>query len=777
MSQVQRHGETDPPGTVLATSSSKFALSKFALALFVLLLVWFGDVAFGWRSFFTRDFSNFGYPLAYHVKASYLAGEVPLWNPYNLTGLPFLAQWNTLCLYPPSLIYVLLPLPGSLNLFNLLHLYLGGIGMFCLARRWLEDNRAASVAGVSYAFGGVLVSALMWPNNIAALGWLPLVLLTGERAASAGGKYVLVATLALSMQFLAGAPEITALTWASLLAFIVFHPPTESRIANGEPRVARRLLRLSLTVLLTIGIGAAQFLPFLDLLRQSHRDAGYSTDAWTLTWAGLGNLLVPLFRTVQDRDGIFFQPSQQWVTSYYPGVTILLLALLGIFFEPHRRVRLLVCLGALSVVLALGPHGAVYAWLRKVAPTLGLLRYPIKFIVPLAVAVPLLAGFGARAWLTGRVHAGKARWLVATLVVLTLALTAWSQWKPIPGENPAMTLRSSTLSLVFLLGLVALANWSQRHALPRPTGLVPTVIALVIYGDLLCANHRLNPVVEPRYMKENVADIRPRPGLGDARVMVSGAAHQLLDATIFPTPLVAVRVPRQSLLLDANLLERVPKLDGFFSLYLPPPAIVVARLGKETNAPVEAVMDFLGVSHVSNGRKPWQWDKRADWLPPLTLVPRVKFLGRTNTFLKLFSGDFHPGEEVFLPPEAAGRVHVDGVGQGKIVSRHIGSQRIEATLEVNRPMMLVLAQANYSGWRATLDGQRTPIWPANYAFQALEVPPGRHRVILTFRPASFETGAAISLLMLTGCLIASWRCHRPDDRRGADGAMDTGAPA
>ena len=41
-----------------------FTLPYFAIGLALLVLVAFTDVAFGWRSFFTRDFANFGYPLA-----------------------------------------------------------------------------------------------------------------------------------------------------------------------------------------------------------------------------------------------------------------------------------------------------------------------------------------------------------------------------------------------------------------------------------------------------------------------------------------------------------------------------------------------------------------------------------------------------------------------------------------------------------------------------------------------------------------------------------------
>src|SRR5437773_8060887 len=238
MSDTSGAAATESP--VTRQSVVFLTLPHFAILLAVLLLASFPLVIFGCRSFFTRDFANFGYPLAWQVQQSYRAGEIPLWNPYNFAGLPFLAQWNTLALYPPSLIYVLLPLPWSLNFFNLAHLYFGGLGMFCLARRWMNHGAAAGMAGVGYAFSGLLISGLMWPNNTAALGWLPWVLLLGERAAVEGGRRSVPAALVMALQLLAGAPEIIVLTWAGLMALVLF-----ARESNAPP-AGRRLGRLTL---------------------------------------------------------------------------------------------------------------------------------------------------------------------------------------------------------------------------------------------------------------------------------------------------------------------------------------------------------------------------------------------------------------------------------------------------------------------------------------------------------------------------------------------------
>jgi hypothetical protein len=61
-----------------------------------------------------------------------------------------------------------------------------------------------------------------------------------------------------------------------------------------------------------------------------------------------------------------------------------------------------------------------------------------------------------------------------------------------------------------------------------------------------------------------------------------------------------------------------------------------------------------------------------------------------------------------------------------------------------QPGYLVLAYTYYPGWRATVDGQPTEILRANYAFMALPLGPGEHRVTLHYQPVSLMLGGLIS---------------------------------
>src|SRR5437588_10907732 len=190
---------------------------RFAGVLALLIFATFPAVLLGKQTFFFRDFGLFSYPVAYFQRESFWRGELPMWNPFNYCGVPFLAQWNTMALYPPALIYLLLPLTWSLPFFCVVHLFWGGLGMYWLARTWTWHQLAAALAGVIFAFNGLALNFVMWPSHVATFSWVPWVLWLGRDAWHEGDKRFLWATLAGAMQMLAGGPETIVFTWLILL--------------------------------------------------------------------------------------------------------------------------------------------------------------------------------------------------------------------------------------------------------------------------------------------------------------------------------------------------------------------------------------------------------------------------------------------------------------------------------------------------------------------------------------------------------------------------------
>src|SRR5580698_3891429 len=219
-----------------------FTPRRFGLLLALLVFASYPQVILGLQTFVARDYGFFAYPLAHFQKDCFWHGVIPFWDPYNNCGIPFLAQWNTMPLYPPSLIYLTLPLGWSLSFFCLLHLWFAGLGMYFLARRWTENSFAAAFAGTVFAFNGFTLNLLMWPSHIATFGWMPWAVLAVESAWREGGRKIPLAGLAGAMQMLAGGPETIFLTWLIILAFWL------QQLAEPEAPRAAMLLRFPAVV-------------------------------------------------------------------------------------------------------------------------------------------------------------------------------------------------------------------------------------------------------------------------------------------------------------------------------------------------------------------------------------------------------------------------------------------------------------------------------------------------------------------------------------------------
>ena len=57
----------------------------------------------------------------------------------------------------------------------------------------------------------------------------------------------------------------------------------------------------------------------------------------------------------------------------------------------------------------------------------------------------------------------------------------------------------------------------------------------------------------------------------------------------------------------------------------------------------------------------------------------------------------------------------------------------------------MVASQVFPGWTATIDGEATPIRPANLAMRAIAVPDGAHVVEFRYRPASFRLGLVLAI--------------------------------
>jgi Bacterial membrane protein YfhO len=731
--------------------------TRFAIVLVTLIVAFFPDSILAGRAFMFRDFGIFTYPNAFFQRETFWHGEVPLWNPLNNCGIPFLAQWNTVCLYPPSLIYILLPLTWGLTLFLLGHFFLAGFGMYLLASQWTGNRLAAAVAGVAFAFNGMTLNCLMWSSNLAALAWMPWVILFVEKAFLAGQRrQIVIAALAGALQMLSGAPEIIVFTWLVLFALWIGR-----MIGDKQARIkisARIVFILALIVLLS----AAQLLPFLDLLAHSERTISYGTSIWSIPLWGWANLFVPLFHCYKAPLGVYFQPWQDWTSSYYLGVGVLALAMLAVILAKSLRVYLLAALAVFGFAVALGDQGFIYPMLLKFFPPLGFMRYPIKFIFLSVFSVPLLAAF-AVAWFQNCSSNQLARawkWALSSLILFILiigGILAYSHVRPFPTERWFQLCENGFIRVIFLALILGAVMFYRKIKDARRQIIAGLLLLTFIWLDVVTHAPRQNPTVEASVFNPGVLVQRmnPIPRSGEARAFMTRQSHDLFYGSMLTDAYKDYIGRRCALLGDCNLLDNIPVADGFYSLYVREQrGLFMQFFFSPTNAFPDGLADFLGISQISDPEKVLAWQNRPSHLPFYSIGTKPEFVELSNTPALLLSQDFNPRKTVYLPPEAKASLNITNGTQVTIHQTHFTSQHIELEVAAAAPAMLVLSQTYYHLWRAYVNGRPAKIFRANYAFQALEIPQGPSTVKLVYQDNMFICGATISTVTLLGCLIA-----------------------
>ncbi|MBM4422792.1 MAG: hypothetical protein FJ030_05300 [Chloroflexi bacterium] len=86
--------------------------------------------------------------------------------------------------------------------------------------------------------------------------------------------------------------------------------------------------------------------------------------------------------------------------------------------------------------------------------------------------------------------------------------------------------------------------------------------------------------------------------------------------------------------------------------------------------------------------------------------------------------------------------------------------RLAFTVTADSPALLVVSEAYYPGWVATVNGQPAPALEADAFLIAIPVPAGPATIELNYRPVAFIVGAIISIIALT-IYIALFVASRP----------------
>ncbi|MGC8863582.1 MAG: YfhO family protein [Armatimonadota bacterium] len=341
------------------------------------------------------------YPWRVFYARSMRAGVIPIWNPYQLRGTPFLANGQSAVLYPPNLVFLILDPVTAFTVYAALHLFLAAAFMYLLMRELGCTESGGIAGGICFAFCAFMVLWLELPTFIGAAVWLPLVLLLVHKAVERRSVfYGMLAGMTQAMAFLAGHFQIAfyvamaaGLWWLWKLG--------EVWRTDGKTYAVLGVVLPFLGFALTAGlIAAPQVLPTVELAQSSHR-------VRDVTAAGYDRFVsngVPPYRLITafisdffgnpSRNDYFLGSAADYMEyGLYVGIMPLMLALIAVF--NLRSIRYAGFFALLAVLALLTATGTPINYLFYYAiPGFSALGGPNRILMVYFVGIAGLAAFG-----------------------------------------------------------------------------------------------------------------------------------------------------------------------------------------------------------------------------------------------------------------------------------------------------------------------------------------------------------------------------------------------
>ncbi|MGA2091725.1 MAG: hypothetical protein ABSH12_09750 [Endomicrobiales bacterium] len=394
-----------------------------------------------------KGVGNFGdiylhyYPLKHLVAEQLITGKMPLWNPYIFAGEPLMANPQSAVAYPFSMIFDIFPLSLGFTLFFMIHLLLGGIGMYLLLAEARLSATACLLGAISYGCSSFLVSKIAAGHPVALSGyiWLPFVVLgflrTSAHTISDLTAEAFLFVLSVSFQFLSGH---TFPVYISLVVLMILFV---------------RYKRLLYKEVLVLG-GAIVVLCSFQLFQTLELSRLAETENWVqlarqYSWSikDFVTVIMPNYFG-NSIDGTYISadhPSYYFEKNiFYFGSIPFLLSMMGLYDNVRRRSWLLPVIVVSGVFLGLGFHNGVYRLLYTVVPAMDLLRVPARFVYISVFALIVLAAYAWQRWFK---HTDP--WFKGLLLVLVIVDLVSANAKYIyPGQFERYQQKNERLSAI-----------------------------------------------------------------------------------------------------------------------------------------------------------------------------------------------------------------------------------------------------------------------------------------------------------------------------------------
>jgi hypothetical protein len=786
----------------------------FLLALFAHVLIQPGAVTLGRQA---GDARNQFYGWRAYGFGEIKSGHLPLWDPYEHMGMPFVASIQSAMFYPLNWLCAVFPIGRGINLSIILGLFLSGMFTYLWCRRVGIGRAGGTIAGMSYALAGPQLLRVFeghW-SFLAPMSWIPCLFLCAEMLAG-GGAVLPAAALgafAVGMQLLGGNPQYAF--YGGIAASLYFL----ARLWLNRPskrRAAAALGGFAAMYLVGALLSAVQMGPALELLSVSSRKGQLSYEwvsQYSLAPESLLTLLVPdLFGS--DASSQYWGRWNLWEMSAYIGATAFGLCVAA-FATRRRKLLWPVCvITGLLLLLAIGKYGPLLELCYRFLPGFDLFRVPARFLAPISLLLALMAGLGADTLVEigqrvgsldpirqeDELREARRRLRVPIFLLATLAVLLVGVGLPLSAGLPGMReswidfmdrmlriapeerlyLQYMSVTPPFMAQAMADAGLSMLlsglffgaatlAALLAKEGTRATVIAAVLIAavgiDLWGFGRRYLATFDPRddgltpgavqWLKQRPAPFRFARAGDFEFPSCEGMTHRLCS-------LEGIQPNVPARFRDALwVFQGFPKTKQTTTYDVLTPAAPLRMMNLQyfvqypDNPPARVPELTPGVYKDDRIRI----DALPNPWPRAWMVHHYSVIPDPDELLYTLTLLNYEQSALFEEDPGVALARPNAPESPPKVTRY-ESDLVEIAAEPAADALLILSDLHYPGWRATVDGEPVPLVRANYLMRAVALKPGAHTVRFEYKPRSFRIGAALSgaavVILLLMLFLPRW---------------------
>jgi hypothetical protein len=742
------------------------------------------------------------YPWRLFAAETLRSGLLPLWNPYQFCGTPFIANGQSAVFYPPNLIFWLLPTAAAFGWSAWFHLVLTGWFAYLFLRR-IGTGRVGSVAGaVVWQGNGFFIAWIHLPTVLCTAAWLPLILLLiekavapsdsstldspGPRSLGEGGstvRYSVAAGLALSLSYLGGHPQVFLFVALLTAAYIIARGLSRAAAQTLRQRAARLFATGAVAGTVGLGLASVQLLPTLDLLRITHRAFVPGPESYraflshAMPPLQLGGLLMP-HAFGHPALGSYAGRDNYAEFACYVGIIALPLALWAIVASRTWHARFLGATTLIVFLIVLGTpiNEPLYRWLPGFARAGG----PGRMLILAVYALAMLAGIGLDELARRPKPANAAVGLVWLLAALSLGSIAWLLLvTPVlaqvqPGILSLSTTERMRATLLWFAAFGAAMLTARR---PKVT-LAQVAVVVMLALDLVLASQGHLHICPGDWAYPPIKI--SAPGLPAGRE--AGQGRILGNAADWPIN----RFPNAVLPPNSATVYHLRDAFGYDSLYLaryrdfaaaiqhgdPSPPLngnmLLARLGPQATLASVYGLDMMSLAGVETVLSPIHvrglrmetagayYTYSNPYARPRAWVASSAVFVPTHAEAVASLATLGPMPETIIitGPDDLGPVGATSLSR-PVELRDISPNAVEIRIEGRGGGYLFLADAFAPGWTAHADKRQLPIRPANVAFRTVALPPDAGSVLFRYEPAAFRIGLFIALLTCAAVAVTA----------------------